>query len=38
MKRKYLKQAHEYVETYEPPFYLKEMIDDANAQQEFSFT
>ena len=38
MKRKYLKRAHEYVETYEPPFYLKEMIDDANAQETFSFT
>ena len=33
MKRKYLSMAHEMIDAYEPPYYLQEMIDNANAQE-----
>ena len=33
MKRKYLSMAHEMNEAYEPPYYLQELIDNANAQE-----
>lgn len=33
MKRKYLSMAHEMIDTYEPPYYLQELIDNANAQE-----
>lgn len=32
LKRKYLYEAHECIDMYEVPTYLKEMIDNANAQ------
>lgn len=32
LKRKYLYEAHECIDMYEVPMYLKEMIDNANAQ------
>lgn len=32
LKRKYLYDAHEYVDTFQVPIYLQEMIDQANAQ------
>lgn len=32
LKRKYLADAHEVVDAYEPPFYLAEKIADANSQ------
>ena len=32
LKRKYIYEAHECVDAYEAPLYLKEMIGDANAQ------
>lgn len=32
LKRKYLYEAHECIDMYEAPTYLKEMIDSANAQ------
>lgn len=32
LKRKYINEAHELVDAYEVPLYLKDMIDDANAQ------
>lgn len=33
MKRKYLSMAHEMIDAYEPPYYLQELIDNANAQE-----
>lgn len=35
LKRKYLADAHELVDTYEPPFVLAEQITAANAQMSF---
>lgn len=32
LKRKYLYDAHEYIDTFQVPIYLQEMIDQANAQ------
>lgn len=32
LKRKYIYEAHERIDMYEAPIYLKEMIDNANAQ------
>lgn len=32
LKRRYLYDAHEYVDGYQPPMYLREMIEEANAQ------
>lgn len=32
LKRKYIYEAHECIDAYEVPIYLKEMIDNANAQ------
>ena len=32
IKRKYLADVHEFVDCYEPPMVLSELIDDANAQ------
>lgn len=32
LKRKYIYEAHERIDMYEAPTYLKEMIDNANAQ------
>lgn len=32
LKRKYIYEAHEVVDSYEPPMYLEELIKDANAQ------
>lgn len=32
LKRRYLYEAHEYVDGYQPPMYLREMIEEANAQ------
>ena len=33
MKRKYLSMANEMIDAYEPPYYLQELIDNANAQE-----
>ena len=35
LKRKYIYEAHDVVDGYEPPLYLEELIKDANAQIEF---
>lgn len=32
LKRKYIYEAHDVVDSYEPPLYLEELIKDANAQ------
>lgn len=32
LKRKYIYEAHEFVDSYNPPMYLEELIKDANAQ------
>lgn len=32
LKRKYIYEAHEMIDCYEPPVYLRELIDGANAQ------
>lgn len=32
LKRKYLADAHELIDCYEPPMYLMELIEDANSQ------
>ena len=36
LKRKYLADAHEFVDCYAAPTYLQEQITDANAQQSFA--
>ena len=36
LKRKYLADAHEFVDCYTAPTYLQEQITDANAQQSFA--
>ena len=36
LKRKYLADAHEFVDCYAAPTYLQEQITDANAQQRFA--
>ena len=36
LKRKYLADAHEFVDCYAAPTYLQEQITDANAQQSFT--
>lgn len=36
LKRKYLADAHEFVDCYATPTYLQEQITDANAQQSFA--
>ena len=36
LKRKYLADAHEFVDSYAAPTYLQEQITDANAQQSFA--
>lgn len=35
LKRKYLADAHDLIDCYEPPFVLAEQINDANAQMSF---
>ena len=32
LQRKYLYDAHELIDAYEPPIYIQEMIDNANSQ------
>ena len=32
LKRKYIKEAHGLIDSYEPPMYLRERIEDCNAQ------
>lgn len=34
LKRKYIAEAHEFIDCYEPPTYLVELITDANAQMD----
>ena len=36
LKRKYIYDAHELIDTYEAPLYLRESIDGANAQLSLS--
>lgn len=35
LKRKYLAEAHDLIDCYEPPLYLQELIEEANAQMRF---
>ena len=36
LKRKYIYEAHECIDCYEAPIYIKEMIQDVNAQMSLS--
>ena len=38
LKRKYISDAHNVVDAYETPFYLEEMIKDANSQMNLEIT
>ena len=37
LKRKYIKEAHRFIEAYEPPFHIDEMVQDANLQMNLNY-